>query len=93
MLYKLVILFCYLFVAYAQECRLVPVCNDIGASGNSVSTFKGDKGSQGMTGKTGPRGPPGLGLKGDSGDPGDCNATLISLMAKLKGKLICYSVN
>ena len=86
MLLTLTILFCScLFIAYAQECRLVPVCDETRNSGKSVSSIKGAKGSQGMAGKAGPPGLPGQSLKGDKGDPGSCSATLSLLMAKLDG--------
>ena len=101
MLLKLIILFCTcLFTSSAQECRLVPVCDETRISGESVSNIKGAKGSQGFAGKAGPTGPPGppgstglsgpqglpgQSVKGDKGDPGNCGATLSSLMAKLDG--------
>ena len=80
------ILFCScLFISNAQECRLVPVCDEMRISGESVSSFKGAKGSQGITGKAGPPGSPGQSIKGDKGDPGNCSATFSLLMAKLDG--------
>ena len=87
MLRQLVIFLSCIFVVFAQECRFVPVCDDSGPSGGSASILKGIKGAQGMPGKAGPQGPAGLSVKGNKGDPGDCNATLISLMAKLEGKM------
>ena len=84
MLFKLIILFCYcFFVASAQECRLVPVCDEMRISGGGVSNFKGEKGSQGVAGKAGPPG-----LPGDRGDSGNCNVIFSSIMEKLNGKLI-----
>ena len=89
MLFKLIILFSYcLFIACAQECRLVPVCDEMGISEESFSKFKGAKGSQGAAGKAGPPGLPGSSVKGDRGDPGNCSAIFGTLLAKLNGKLI-----
>ena len=86
MLLKSTILFCsFLFISSAQECRLVPICDEMRVSGESVSSIKGAKGSQGMAGKAGPPGLPGQSVKGDKGDPGSCSATLSNLMAKLDG--------
>ena len=88
MLLKLIISLCYcLFVASAQECRLVPVCDEMRISGESVSNFKGEKGSQGVAGKAGPPGLPGPSVKGDRGDPGNCNEIFSSIMEKLDGRL------
>ena len=90
MIYDFVILLCcFIFVVSAQECRLVPVCDEIGTSGESTSTIKGSKGDQGAPGKSGP---PGLSVKGSRGEPGDCNATMNTLMTKLERKLIGESV-
>ena len=84
--YNFVILLCNcIFVVSAQECRLVPVCDEIGISGGSTSHIKGDKGDQGTPGKSGP---PGQGIRGSKGDPGDCNATMSTLMTKPERKLI-----
>ena len=89
MLLKLMILFCCnLFLVSAQECRLVPVCDETGISGGTLSNFKGEKGSQGAAGKAGPQGLPGPSIRGDKGDPGNCSSTFSSIMAKLNGKLI-----
>ena len=89
MLLKLMILFCCnLFVVSAQECRLVPICDEMGISGGRFSNFKGEKGSQGAAGKAGPQGLPGPSRKGDRGDPGNCSSTFSSILAKLDGKLI-----
>ena len=89
MLLKFIILFCFcLFVVSAQECRLVPVCDELGISGGTLSNFKGEKGSQGVAGKTGPQGLPGPSIRGDKGDPGNCSSTFSSILAKLDGKLI-----
>ena len=86
MLLTLTILFCScLFISSAQECRLVPVCDEMRISGEDVSSIKGAKGSQGMAGKAGPPGLPGQSVKGDKGDPGNCSAALSLLMAKLDG--------
>ena len=87
MLRQLVIFLSCIFVVFAQEYRCVPVCDDSGPSGGSAFILKGAKGSLGLPGKAGPQGPVGLSVKGDKGDPGNCNATLISLMAKLEGKM------
>ena len=90
MLHRFVnLLFCCVFVVSAQECRLVPVCDQIGISGGSASDIKGDKGDQGTPGKSGP---PGQSIKGSRGDPGDCNATLSTIMTKLERKLICLNI-
>ena len=86
MFLKSMILLCFcLFISSAQECRLVPVCDEMRISEESVSNIKGAKGSQGVAGKAGPPGLPGQSVKGDKGDPGNCTATLSSLMAKLDG--------
>ena len=86
MLLKSIILCCScFFLSSAQECRLVPVCDEMRISGESVSSIKGEKGSQGISGKAGPQGSPGQSVKGDKGDPGNCNGTLSLLMAKLDG--------
>ena len=80
------ILFCScLFISSAQECRLVPICDEMRISGGSASSIKRAKGSQGFAGKAGPPGLPGQSIKGDKGDPGNCSATLSLLMAKLDG--------
>ena len=88
MLLKFVILSCCLCISSAQECRLVPICDEKGISTGSVSNFKGEKGSQGVAGKAGPPGLPGPSVKGDKGDPGDCNVVFNSITEKLDGKLI-----
>ena len=89
MLLKLMILFfCCLFVVSAQECRLVPVCDEMGISGGRLSNFKGEKGSQGVAGKAGPQGLPGPSIKGNRGDPGNCSSIFSSIMARLDGKLM-----
>ena len=86
MLLTSTILFCScLFISSGQECRLVPVCDEMRVSGESVSIIKGAKGSRGMAGKAGPPGLPGQLVKGDKGDPGNCSTTLSLLMAKLDG--------
>ena len=101
MILKLMILLCCLhYISSAQECRLVPVCDETRISEGSVPSIKGAKGSQGFAGKAGPTGPPGppgspglsgpkgspgQSVKGDKGDPGNCNETLSLLMAKLDG--------
>ena len=85
MLHKLIISLCYcLFVAFAQECRLVPVCDEMRISGGSVSNFKGEKGSQGVAGKAGS---PGTSVMGDRGDPENCNVIFSLIKEKLDGRL------
>ena len=90
MICHFVLLLCYrIFAVSTQECRLVPVCDEIGISGGSLSNVKGEKGDQGTPGKSGP---PGRSIKGSRGDPGDCNATMSTLMTKLERKLIFQSI-